>query len=90
VVPNNIKNLHFNKCGSSKKDRSAVAYVAADMFNKAKRAPLPDSRAQDAYNKAYVHFYSTQELFFDTDMKEGDSIRAGCWIQKSSTIRAKK
>lgn len=81
---------YFNKCGSAKKDRAAVAYVAADMFNKAKRAPLPDPKAQNAYNKAYVHFYSTQELFFDPDLKEGDAIRAGCWIQKSSTIRAKK
>ncbi len=81
---------YFNKCGSAKKDRAAVAYVAADMFSKAKRAPLPDPKAQDAYNKAYVHFYSTQELFFDPDLKEGDAIRAGCWIQKSSTIRAKK
>jgi len=81
---------YFNKCGSTKKDKAAVAYVAADMFNKAKRAALPDPKAQDAYNKAYVHFYSTQELFFDPNIKEGDPIKAGCWIKKSSTIRTKK
>jgi len=81
---------YFNKCGSTKKDRAAVAYVAADMFSKAKQAVIPDPKAQNAFNKAYVHFYSSQELFFDTKMNEGDPIKAGCWIQKSSIIRAKK
>jgi len=81
---------YFNKCGSTKKDRAAVAYVAADMFSKAKNAANPDPRAQAAFNKAYVHFYSKSELHFDTSISEGDRIKAGCWIQKSSTVRTKK
>lgn len=80
---------YFNKCGSTKKDKAAVAYVAADMFIKAKKATNPDPKAQSAFNEAYVHFYSKSDLHFDTNINEGDLIKAGCWIQKSSTIRTK-
>lgn len=80
---------YFNKCGSTKKDKAAVAYVAADMFIKAKKAATPDPKAQSAFNEAYVHFYSKADLHFDTNINEGDLIKAGCWIQKSSTIRSK-
>lgn len=79
---------YFSKCGSTKKDKAAVAYVAADMFSKAKSAAIPDPNAQDAFNTAYTHFFTKEELFFDSSLEEGGTIKAGCWIQKSSTIRA--
>jgi len=78
----------FGKCGSSDVEKAGVAWLAADMYAKAKNDPETAAKAQELLNKAYQYFPDKSKLFMMT-VAEGSSHRVGCWINKSTTVRAK-
>lgn len=66
-----------------------VIFPALDYFNKAKSVDdTVADEAQDLINKYWQYLPEKSELFMRGD-KVGASIFIGCWIQETSTIRAK-
>lgn len=78
----------YGKCGSSDVEKAGVAWLAADMYAKAKNDPNSAAKAQEMLNKCYKYFPEKGQLFMMT-VAEGSSHRVGCWINKSTTVRGK-
>ncbi len=78
----------YGKCGTSKVEKAGLAWLAADMFNKAKQDPESADKAQKGLNTAYKYFPEKADIFM-MDISEGAPHRVGCWIQKTTTVRSK-
>lgn len=78
----------YGKCGSSDLQKAGVAWIAADMYAKAKNDPATAAKAQELLNKCYKYFPEKGQLFMMT-VSEGSSHQVGCWINKSTTVRGK-
>lgn len=69
-------------------DSQVVVWAALDMWNKAKRVdPSSASEAQKWIND-YARYMPKKADIFQRNLNVGDSFRIGCWIQRSTTIRA--
>lgn len=67
-----------------------VTWVAIDMYQKAKSI---DPGVTESVNKKinnYAQYMPTKEDIFFQNLKEGDSFKVECWIQQSTTVRARK
>jgi len=78
----------YGKCGTSLKEKAAVAWLAADMFEKAKNDPESASIAQQQFESAREYFLEKGELFME-GIEEGSSIYVACWINKTTTVKGK-
>ncbi len=79
------------KCGPGTGFESqVVSWVAVDMYLKAKS--VDPSISDKANNKIAIYrgFFPTKEDIFFRGLKEGDPYTVACWINKSTTIRARK
>ena len=77
------------KCGDENFEGKALYWLAVDMYAQA-NATDP-SLADDAnkYIATYSPHFPDKDAIFFNDMKEGDSFQIGCWVNKSTKIRAK-
>jgi len=78
----------YGKCGTSPKEKAAVAWVAADMFQNAMSDPESAAKASQKLATAQKYFLEKGELFM-AGIQEGSTINVGCWINKSTTVRGK-
>lgn len=78
----------YGKCGTSPKEKAAVAWVAADMFQSAMSDPESSAKASEKLSKTREYFLEKGELFM-AGIQEGSTINVGCWINKSTTVRGK-
>lgn len=76
-------------CGPGRGWKSQIViWPAMDMWEKAKRDPQTSSKAQKQINK-YRQYLPTKEDLFLQGVKEGDSYKIGCWINRNTRVRAK-
>jgi len=69
-------------------DSQRVVWVAIDMWNKAKSVdPAAKAEAVKFINQ-YAQYMPNKEDIFIRGLKEGDSYKLPCWIQRSTKIRA--
>jgi len=71
-------------------DSQIVTWPAIDMWAKAKSV---DSSVASEANKLinrYTQFMPNKEDIFQRNLTEGGSFKVGCWIQRSTKIRAAK
>ena len=69
-------------------DSQRVVWVAVDMWNKAKSVdPLAAGEARK-FIKQYSQYMPNKEDIFIRGLKEGDSYKIPCWIQRTTKIRA--
>jgi tetratricopeptide (TPR) repeat protein len=77
-------------CGSNDFERRVAYWAAVDKFMRAKTV---DPSIADEANKQIAtysaHFPNKEELFFQ-GLAEGSSYTVGCWINETTTVRAKK
>jgi tetratricopeptide (TPR) repeat protein len=77
-------------CGKDEFEKKVVYWAAVDKFIKARSV---DTTLVDEANKQISsiapHFPSKEEIFFQ-GLQEGASYNIGCWINETTTIRAKK
>ena len=70
-------------------DSQIVAWAAIDKYQKAKQVdPSIADKAQDKINRYWSFMPTKQDIFFK-NLKVGQGYRVGCWIQESTTIRAR-
>jgi len=79
----------YKNCGTSKLEKAAVVYAAAEMYENAKIDPEQISKASQKLKTIQKYFLDKSELFM-MGIKEGSTTKAGCWINKSVTVRTKK
>lgn len=73
-------------CGSTF-DRQTVAWVAIDVYSKARSVdPSVADKASQRISK-YSGFMPTKTELFTRTISEGSSYRVGCWINRTTTVR---
>ncbi|MDR2084557.1 MAG: tetratricopeptide repeat protein [Bacteroidales bacterium] len=76
--------------GSNPVEKGCIYWAAVDMFEQAKRI---DSSLTERANKniaLYSQYFPTTEQIFFSELLEGDDYEVGCWINKTTKIRAAK
>ena len=76
--------------GSNPVENGCIYWVAVDMFNQAKRV---DPSVTDRANKLiddYSIYFPNKEAIFYSELTEGDDYEVGCWINRTTKIRAVK
>ena len=77
-------------CGDDKLGPGVVYWLAVDMYAKARSIdPSVATKAGQRIGKYSGSFPDKERLFFN-QMQEGDSYTIGCWIQRTTTVRASK
>ncbi|MBQ2076507.1 MAG: hypothetical protein II471_03245, partial [Bacteroidales bacterium] len=74
-------------CGESPLEKKSVYWLVVDQFQKAKN--IDSSLAPEANQliaKYSEHFPSQQDAFW-ADLKEGQTVTIGCWINETTTAR---
>ncbi len=69
-------------------DSQIVIFPAMDEWYKAKKDPAVSGKAQKLINQYYQYLPEKQDGFM-RGVKEGDSVRIGCWIQRTSKAKFK-
>jgi len=74
-------------CGESAFEKKSLYWLVVDQFQKAKNIdPSLASDANQLIARYSEHFPSQQDAFW-VDVKEGQSITIGCWINETTTAR---
>lgn len=74
-------------CGESAFEKKSLYWLVVDQFQKAKNVdPSLASDANQLIARYSEHFPSQQDAFW-VDVKEGQSITIGCWINETTTAR---
>lgn len=74
-------------CGSNAVEKQAVYWAAIDRANTAARLdPTLRNKANQAIS-AYRRGVVSKDIAFRLNVKEGDSISIGCWINETVTVR---
>jgi len=71
-------------------DSQVVVWAAVDMWQKAKRIDPKVAREAQKWINEYSQYMPKREDIFQRGLQEGDSFYIGCWIQRSTIIRAAK
>ncbi len=79
-----------NRCGSNAFEQKVAFWAAIDKFVKAKTVdPTIADGANEQINIYSVYYPNKEEIFFQ-GLKEGDSYTIGCWMNETTTVRAKR
>jgi len=78
----------YNSCGSNQLEKARAVWAAVDAYAKAKADPSSADDAQDRINKM-VTYYPDKSEGFMASVTEGQTVKAGCWIQRNTTARFK-
>ena len=74
-------------CGESAFEKKSLYWLVVDQFQKAKNVdPSVASEANQLIARYSEHFPSAQDAFW-VDMKEGQTVTIGCWINETTTAR---
>ncbi len=66
-----------------------VLWPAMDMWEKAKKDPESAGKAQKQINKYYQYLPTKEDGFMNGNVKDGDSYKIGCWINRTTRARLK-
>ncbi len=80
-----------DQCGDDEFTKKTAYWVAVDMFQEAARVaedPVVQERAQELTSTYRQYFPNNEDIFFQ-GLNEGDSYRVECWINRSTTVRAR-
>ncbi len=80
-----------DRCGEDEFTQSTVYWVAVDKFEEAARVAEDSSvkeRAEQLASTYRQYFPNNEEIFFH-GFNEGDSYQVECWINRSTTVRAR-
>ncbi len=66
-----------------------VIWPAMDMWQKAKSDPDSASKAQRQINKYSQYLPTKEDGFMNGGVKDGDSYKVGCWINRTTRARLK-
>ena len=80
-----IGDLYSRGCTGTDEVPGAYAWAAADKYNKA--AAVDPSCANDANSHRAKLRYPNKEELFKRGLKNGDTVKVGCWIQENTTVR---
>ena len=79
----------IKNCDLEAFDKQAVYWLAVDYCVKAKNTDSQvTSQANELIAQYRTYFPSVEETFFRS-LKEGDSYRIGCWINETTTVKAR-
>jgi len=78
----------YNSCGSNQLEKARAVWAAVDAYSQAKADPKSASDAQDRINKM-TSYYPDKSEGFMASVTEGQTVKAGCWIQRNTTARFK-
>lgn len=77
-------------CGANEFEHKVAYWAAVDKFIKAKTVdPSMTEEANKQIGIFSAHFPGKEELFFQ-GLQEGSSYTVGCWINETTTVRAKR
>lgn len=71
-------------------DSQVVVWAAVDMWAKAKSIDPGAAREAQRWINEYAQYMPKRGDIFQRGLQEGDSFYIGCWIQRSTIIRAAK
>lgn len=80
-----------DQCGNDEFSKKTAYWVAVDMFQEAARVAedsVVQERAQQLASTYRQYFPNNEEVFLQ-GLSEGESYRIGCWINRSTTVRAR-
>ena len=69
-------------------DSQIVTWPAIDMWNKAKSIDSESATEANKLISRYRKYMPSKEDVFQRSLKDGDSFKVGCWIQRTTTIRS--
>jgi tetratricopeptide (TPR) repeat protein len=77
-------------CFTDEFEKTTIYWVAVDKFLKAKS--VDDTVAEKANERisTYRNYFPDIETIFFYSLKEGDTYKVGCWINETTTVRARK
>ena len=78
-----------NSCNDPKLP-GAVFWVAVDMFEKAKQVDSSVANEANALIRDYSRYFPSMDKIFFNSLQEGDTYTVGCWINRTTKIRAAK
>jgi len=78
----------YNDCGTNEIEKAGAAWAAVDVYALAKKDPDSAESAQKMINTLYKYF-PEKGVAFMASVKEGDSYKVECWIQRNTTVRLK-
>lgn len=70
-------------------DSQVVVWPAIDKWNQAKRIDPSVAEKANQNIASYSKFMPEVSAIFERGLEEGQSFKVGCWIQETTTIRAK-
>ena len=88
-----IYGLAAPNCGENEFEHKCAYWAAVDKFIKAKTVDPSVTEEANKHIKTFsAYFPNTEELFFYQSKigNVGDSYKVGCWINETTTIRAKQ
>ncbi|MDL2228042.1 tetratricopeptide repeat protein [Odoribacter sp. OttesenSCG-928-L07] len=71
-------------------EAGCIYWVAVDMFNQAKRVDPSQAERANKNIALYSQYFPNAEAIFYSELMEGDDYEVGCWINKTTKIRALK
>lgn len=77
-------------CFTDEFEKTTIYWAAVDKFLKAKS--VDDGVAEKANDRinTYRNYFPDIETIFFYSLKEGDIYKVGCWINETTTVRARK
>ncbi len=79
-----------SSCSSDEFEKATVYWAAIDKFNKAKSVDQSVTEKANDYIAKYSIYFPTKEELFFRNLNEGNSYTIGCWINETTTVRARK
>lgn len=76
--------------GSNLVEKNCIYWAAVDMFMQAKRIDPSVTEEANKNINIYSQYFPTMESIFFSDLNEGDDYTVGCWINRTTKIRAAK
>lgn len=76
-------------CSEKPFEQTAIYWIAVDKFAKAKAVDPSLTESANKYIAAYHKFFPDNETIFFNGFNEGDTYKIDCWINESTTVRAR-
>lgn len=90
IIIGNIYAASNESCSDKEFEQKAVYWAAVDKFVKAKSIDPELTNDANKYIDAYrPHFPDTETIFFN-GFKQGDTYTVKCWINETTTVRARQ
>ncbi len=88
-----IGDLYANSAGRCKGDNEvaskSIYWAAVDKYQKAKNVDSDVAEQAQAKINKFANYFPSQESIFFNNLTEGSSYQVGCWINETTTVRAR-